>query len=1086
MLNLRTVFRILLHATLVIALITGCSAEARKSRHLSRAEKYFRAGDFEKAKLEYMNVIRIDPKATVAFQRTAAIWLEQGAPMRAGPFLARAREINPRDAESRLKLARLLVSLGGLAEGRKEAQAAVALEPGNAEAVRLLVEASRTPAELAAAAQALQNFPAKESAPFKLAVATMALKQGDIPNAEAALKTVLQLDPKNASAHTAMAAINLMRKDVPKAGEEFKAAAEASPLRSTERIQYAEFRAQTSGAKESIEALKAIIAQAPDYIPASRLLAQIALAQKRYDEAASDLENVFKYDADNVDSRMVQAQVLIAKGDGAKAVEVLERLEKIYPKVASIKIQLARANLLINKPSEATAALNDALAQEPQNVEAKVLMAETNMRRGDAQAVVNGLTEVLQQHPELGQAKLMLADSYRLLGRYEDAASIFRDQLKANPQNAPAYLGLGVIMREEKKDPDARAAFEKALELSPGNLIAINQLVELDLADKAYDAALQRTKTLLASTPNSGSAHLLEGKIYAAQAQWPEAEAALTKALELEPSLGPAYDLLISADLATNDLPKAAATLETLLTKNPQNPGGLMQLALVYEKMNEFAKAASTYEKLVAIKSDSPAALNNLAYLYAEKLNQLDKAADASRKARSLQPSDPAIADTFGWILYRQGDYQQALSLLQESAAKLGDNPEAQYHLGSAAYMMSQTEMARAAFQKATQASAAFPGKAEAQRRLALLGDGAAQAEMSNADLESLVKQQPNDLIALTRLGERYEKDGQPAKAAEAYERALKVNPKLVQVTVKLAQLYAGSLKEPVKALELAKKARELAPSDPNVSGVIGVLAYQTGNYPWAYSLLQEALRQKPNDPDILLNCARAAYLIGKSTDAQQLMERLLAAVPNSPLAGEAKTFLTMTALEQHSENLSSADSQVDAALKENSDYAPALMIKAEIQTAHGQTDKAKEIYNAVLRQFPDFALAQKNLARLYANDPAELSQAFDLATKARKVLPNDPELLKTLGEICYKRNDFMKAIQILKERDRAKTLDSPGLFYLGMSYAELKQKPAALETLRRALDAGLATTMSEQALKAIDDLKRTEATPSKGSSPGA
>src|SRR5207245_8140485 len=94
-------------------------------------------------------------------------------------------------------------------------------------------------------------------------------------------------------------------------------------------------------------------------------------------------------------------------------------------------------------------------------------------------------------------------------------------------------------------------------------------------------------------------------------------------------------------------------------------------------------------------------ALNNLAYLYADHLNNLDKAYDVARKARELQGQDASIGDTFAWILYKRGDYQQALPILQGSAGKAADNPEIQFHLGMTAYMMGQTDLAKAALKKA-------------------------------------------------------------------------------------------------------------------------------------------------------------------------------------------------------------------------------------------------------------------------------------------------------------------------------------------------------------------------------------------------
>ena len=59
----------------------------------------------------------------------------------------------------------------------------------------------------------------------------------------------------------------------------------------------------------------------------------------------------------------------------------------------------------------------------------------------------------------------------------------------------------------------------------------------------------------------------------------------------------------------------------------------------------------------------------------------------------------------------------------------------------------------------------------------------------------------------------------QPDKAAAAFEQALKLNPKLIAAATKLAQLYAGPLQNKEKALAYAKKARELAPADPQVAG---------------------------------------------------------------------------------------------------------------------------------------------------------------------------------------------------------------------------------------------------------------------------
>src|SRR5204863_9156865 len=137
-----------------------------------------------------------------------------------------------------------------------------------------------------------------------------------------------------------------------------------------------------------------------------------------------------------------------------------------------------------------------------------------------------------------------------------------------------------------------------------------------------------------------------------------------------------------------------------------------------------------------------------------------------------------------------------------------------------------------AAFKKAASAPKDFPDKDESKRRLVLLESGTTGSQaLSVVQLEEMTKEHPNDVISQTRLGEAYEKQGAPDKAATTYEQAVKLNPKLIAAVTKLAQLNAGPLQNKEKALTYAKKARELAPADPQVAGILGKVAYDSGNF---------------------------------------------------------------------------------------------------------------------------------------------------------------------------------------------------------------------------------------------------------------
>ena len=216
-----------------------------------------------------------------------------------------------------------------------------------------------------------------------------------------------------------------------------------------------------------------------------------------------------------------------------------------------------------------------------------------------------------------------------------------------------------------------------------------------------------------------------------------------------------------------------------------------------------------------------------------------------------------------------------------------------------ASYMMNDRDEARRAFHQAMAASKDLAGREEVQRRLGLLDLAEGKStSLSNAELQMMLRQQPDDLVTRMLLGESYEKQGAFAEAAATYEEATKLNPKLLSAAIKLAELNAGPLNDSAKALEFARKAREIAPNDPKVLGMLGDAAYQTGNFKWAYSLLQESARRLPNNTEVLYDFAWAAYSMGRVSEARQAMQRLLALSPNSNQQSDASLFLRMTALD--------------------------------------------------------------------------------------------------------------------------------------------------------------------------------------------
>jgi tetratricopeptide (TPR) repeat protein len=1065
----------LVRVALVICLFsfisTGCSKEARKNRLLGRAETDFKNGAYDKAKIEYLNVLRLGGQNPTAIARLGQIWFEEGAPLKAGAFLIKARDLARGDLDSRLRLAQVYNSVGKRVEAGQEALFVLQHAPANGQALLFLTELAITPPEITAAEQAMSSYPEKASVWYYQAGANLAMRKSDLTAAQSLIGRALTADPKLAETHRSRAALLLMQKNQKGAVAELKAAADLSPPRSSMKINYADYLARTGAAAEAMAYLKELTKKTPDLLSAWTLLARTALSSKKYDETLALLENVFSRDPDSVDGRLIEADALLAKQQTKKAVDIVESLDRAHPEAPGIKFQLARAYLQNNQTEQAVAALNQAIAANPGYMDAILLLAEINVRNGQPAAAISPLENLLKKRGDLTQAQVLLADAYRASGRLDEAAAVFQNQIEQTPTNAQAYIFLGVVQRQQKKTAEARRSFEKALQIAPNQLLPITQLVELDLEAKDFNSAMSRVEQQMKKNPGAASSYLLEGKVFTAKKDWPKAEASLKKAVELDANLTTAYDLLVAIYLETGKSDQAVRELEAILAKSPQNKVALMTLADLEEKQGNYAKARDIYEKLLSFAGDDLTALNNLAYIYAERLNQLDKALELARKARTLAPANPAVADTLGWILFKRDDYQQAAPLLEEAAQKINDDPEVRFHAAMVHYMMGQPDVARFDLEQALSMARDFPSKKEAERRLALLHEiGSTSSTLTSEQLEAMLKEHPKDILVRLRLADVYRMHNSPDRAATAYEEALRSNPNLASAALELAKLYAGPLKNPQKAIEFAKKARDIAPSDPHVGGILGRIAFDAGNFSWAYSLLQESSRALVADPQVLHDFAWAAYSLGKLDQAQQAMQQTLNASPDPAISGDAKSFLLMTRADPTA--LAAAKPEIEQKLREDPDYVPALMASAVLHSQAGQTKEAAACYQKALRRFSDFSIAQRQLASLYSKDPTRTEEAYDLALKARKALPADPVVAQVLGELSYKRKEYARASQLLQESRRKQSLDAEGLYYLGLSLKETKQPAAARTALTEALAAGLEAPLVAVAERALADLR--------------
>ena len=121
-----------------------------------------------------------------------------------------------------------------------------------------------------------------------------------------------------------------------------------------------------------------------------------------------------------------------------------------------------------------------------------------------------------------------------------------------------------------------------------------------------------------------------------------------------------------------------------------------------------------------------------------------------------------------------------------------------------------------------------------------------------------------------------------------------------------------------------------------------------------------------------------------------------------------------------------------------------------------------------MLQIYPEFAPAQKRLAGIYAENQNDLAKAHELTTKARRTLPDDAELTRTLAEINFQRKDFPAAVQMFQQSARQAPLPAKELYHLGVAQLETKREAEGRQTIERAIAEGLQGPLADEAKRRL------------------
>jgi Flp pilus assembly protein TadD len=179
-----------------------------------------------------------------------------------------------------------------------------------------------------------------------------------------------------------------------------------------------------------------------------------------------------------------------------------------------------------------------------------------------------------------------------------------------------------------------------------------------------------------------------------------------------------AFLLEAELDSGARNFDAAIRTLARGLSFFPDDPGLLYARALAFANVNETALAESDLRLLLERDPENAATLNALGYTLLTQSDRLEEAGKLIRRAFALEPKDPAILDSIGWLLFKQGDAAKALPYLEKAFAESKD-PEVIAHLGEVLLVLGETERALSLWRDSLAAHGSHPIFKEAIERLA-------------------------------------------------------------------------------------------------------------------------------------------------------------------------------------------------------------------------------------------------------------------------------------------------------------------------------------------------------------------------------
>ncbi len=438
-----------------------------------------------------------------------------------------------------------------------------------------------------------------------------------------------------------------------------------------------------------------------------QLMVNIHVAQKRVDQAQALLKKLEDRQDDEI--RLFRANAYAAMGKLDLAMGQVDALLAAKPRDPKFLLYKGRLQLIKGEKYEAERTLRAVLEAEPTNEEAYEELFEIYEKSGTM--FPNRFAQLLgQARQTIPSSRVTRMKSVRYFIASRDmqrAEQILRELIRETPSDGEAVAFLGEIIALQEEFGRAYDFLKAHFERHPSESFPIGVFGRLSMQVMKEEEFFKLVEGYLKGRKPTATNLERLAIFYASQMKDDQAAATIEQAIGAG---GRGTDrlrrLLAEFSLRAKKYDKAMAQVELLIghEKSPQEKADLLYFKVgLLQAMKKRPEAEKVLEELLSVDPDHASANNDLAYTWTDRGVNLDRAEKMIEKALKTKPNSHMYLDTLGWLLYKQGRFEEAAKRLREALQQEEgkDDPVILDHFGDALWRIGRKAQARSYWEAA-------------------------------------------------------------------------------------------------------------------------------------------------------------------------------------------------------------------------------------------------------------------------------------------------------------------------------------------------------------------------------------------------